>query len=106
MAARFSPCGTMFATGGYDQKVGFNFFFILISCLAQLSEEFQVFLWNVYGECENFSMLGGHTGTVMDLHFNTDARFVLRVHSLILYYTGKAAPQFFQNFREKCLHPF
>jgi len=35
------------------------------SCLA--------ILWNVYGECENFSVLKGHTGAVMDLHFATDA---------------------------------
>lgn len=52
MTARFSHCGTMFASGGYDQKI---------------------FLWNTYGDCENFALLSGHTGTVMDLHFNADA---------------------------------
>lgn len=37
-------------------------------------------LWNVYGECENFATLKGHTGAVMELHYNTDGRFVcLRV---------------------------
>jgi len=29
-------------------------------------------LWSVYGECENFAVMTGHTGAVMDLHFNTD----------------------------------
>ena len=29
-------------------------------------------LWNVYGECENFGVLSGHTGAVMDLQFSTD----------------------------------
>lgn len=33
-------------------------------------------LWNVYGECENFATLKGHSGAVMELHYNTDGRFV------------------------------
>ncbi|CAL1287098.1 unnamed protein product, partial [Larinioides sclopetarius] len=28
--------------------------------------------WNVYGECENFAVLSGHTGAVLDLKFSTD----------------------------------
>jgi Prp8 binding protein len=28
--------------------------------------------WGVYGECENFAVLKGHTGAVMELHFATD----------------------------------
>uniref|UniRef100_A0A2C9K7X2 Uncharacterized protein n=1 Tax=Biomphalaria glabrata TaxID=6526 RepID=A0A2C9K7X2_BIOGL len=28
--------------------------------------------WTVYGECENFAMLKGHTGAIMDVHFSTD----------------------------------
>lgn len=29
-------------------------------------------LWNVYGECENVSMMTGHTGAIMEAHFSTD----------------------------------
>lgn len=29
-------------------------------------------LWSVYGECENISVLTGHTGAVMELHFSRD----------------------------------
>lgn len=29
-------------------------------------------LWSVYGECENISVLTGHTGAVTELHFTTD----------------------------------
>lgn len=29
-------------------------------------------LWSVYGECENVSMMTGHTGAVMEAHFSTD----------------------------------
>lgn len=28
--------------------------------------------WAVYGECENFAILKGHTGAVMELQFSTD----------------------------------
>ncbi|KAK6740429.1 hypothetical protein RB195_008723 [Necator americanus] len=55
-AARFSTDGTCLATAGFDQKI---------------------FLWNVYGECENFSLLRGHTGAVMDVHFNTDSSLLV-----------------------------
>lgn len=54
-SARFSTDGTCLASGGFDQKI---------------------FLWNVYGDCENFSTLRGHNGAVMDLNFNTDSRLV------------------------------
>uniref|UniRef100_A0A8R1DEA0 WD_REPEATS_REGION domain-containing protein n=1 Tax=Caenorhabditis japonica TaxID=281687 RepID=A0A8R1DEA0_CAEJA len=52
----FSPDGTCLATSGYDQKI---------------------FLWNVYGECENFSVISGHSGAIMDLKFNTDAGYLM-----------------------------
>jgi Prp8 binding protein len=30
-------------------------------------------IWSVYGECENLSVMSGHTGAVMELHFTPDA---------------------------------
>lgn len=29
-------------------------------------------MWNVYGECENVSVMTGHTGAVMEAHFSPD----------------------------------
>lgn len=29
-------------------------------------------LWNVYGECENISLMSGHSGAVMEMHFSPD----------------------------------
>ena len=35
-----------------------------------------VVLWNTYGDCDNIAVMKGHSGAVMDLHFNTDGRSV------------------------------
>ena len=39
-------------------------------------------LWNVYGECENFAVLKGHTGAVMEIHFSLDGRWGLTLSDL------------------------
>lgn len=45
-----------------------------VSVQHQDQEIFHLFpdFWTVYGECENFTVLKGHTGAVMDLEFSTD----------------------------------
>jgi len=55
-SAKFHPEGQLIASAGFDR---------------------QIFLWNVYGECENFATLTGHTGAVMELQFNTDGSHIL-----------------------------
>ncbi|CAH1115958.1 unnamed protein product [Phaedon cochleariae] len=47
----FHPEGQYMASSGFDRKI---------------------FIWSVYGECENISVMTGHTGAVTELHFNTD----------------------------------
>lgn len=49
--ARFHPAGDTLASAGFDRLI---------------------YLWNVYGECENFAVLKGHTGAVMEIHFSLD----------------------------------
>lgn len=34
-------------------------------------------LWSVYGECENISVMTGHTGAVTELHFTTDGANII-----------------------------
>jgi len=36
---------------------------------------FVLVLWNVYGECENWMSMKGHTGAVLSLRFSTDDRW-------------------------------
>ena len=33
-------------------------------------------LWNTYGECENYAVLKGHTGAVLEVQWNYDGRCV------------------------------
>ncbi|KRT79310.1 translation initiation factor eIF2A, partial [Oryctes borbonicus] len=47
----FHPEGQYLASSGFDRRI---------------------FLWSVYGECENLSVMSGHTGAVMELHFSSD----------------------------------
>ncbi|KJH44192.1 lipoyltransferase and lipoate-protein ligase [Dictyocaulus viviparus] len=87
--ARFSSDGTCLASAGFDQKAPImlltghedEIFTARFSsdgtCLASAGLDQKIFLWNVYGECENFSVLRGHTGAVMDVHFNTDSSLLI-----------------------------
>lgn len=52
---KFHPEGRYLASSGFDR---------------------QIYLWNVYGECENISLMSGHTGAVMDMHFSTDGNTI------------------------------
>ncbi|XP_065222784.1 U5 small nuclear ribonucleoprotein 40 kDa protein [Planococcus citri] len=54
-SVKFHPEGKHLASAGYDR---------------------QIFMWNVYGECENIGTLSGHTGAVMELHFSTDGNYI------------------------------
>jgi len=46
---KFHPEGSILASSGFDR---------------------QIFLWNVYGECDNVSVMSGHTGAIVQLCFN------------------------------------
>eukprot|EP00164_Ancoracysta_twista_P010009 GFYU01014967.1.p1 GENE.GFYU01014967.1~~GFYU01014967.1.p1 ORF type:complete len:358 (-),score=109.62 GFYU01014967.1:83-1156(-) len=41
--------------------------------LASTSFDKQIFLWNTYGECENYMVLKGHTNAVLDVHWAMDS---------------------------------
>ena len=33
-------------------------------------------LWRTYGQCENYGILSGHKGAIMDLHWSRDSRVI------------------------------
>ncbi|KAF7990258.1 hypothetical protein HCN44_000063 [Aphidius gifuensis] len=40
--------------------------------LASTGFDRQIFIWNVYGECENIGVMSGHSGAILDMHFSAD----------------------------------
>lgn len=48
---KFGPYGDILASAGFDR---------------------QIFLWNVFGECENIACLPGHTGSISQICFTKD----------------------------------
>ena len=43
-------------------------------------------LWNVYGECENYTVLKGHSGCVLELSFSPDGRQVVLIEMVTKHY--------------------
>ncbi|KFY57981.1 hypothetical protein V496_06277 [Pseudogymnoascus sp. VKM F-4515 (FW-2607)] len=52
-AAKFNPEGNYIASGSMDRSI---------------------MLWRTYGDCENYGILNGHKGAVLDLHWSRDSR--------------------------------
>lgn len=53
---RFSPDGQHLATAGMDTNI---------------------FLWDVYGECDNYALLEGHKNAVLEVCWNYDGGEVI-----------------------------
>lgn len=52
------------------------------TCLASAGFDQQIFLWNIYGDCENFSTLKGHKGSVMEGNIYYICYFIIVVFSV------------------------
>ncbi|CAK9301047.1 unnamed protein product [Gordionus sp. m RMFG-2023] len=52
---KFSSDGTYFASGGFER---------------------QIFLWNTFDNHDNFAVIPGHLGAILDINFNTDGDLV------------------------------
>ena len=39
--------------------------------------DFTADLWNVYGECENYAVMKGHSGAIMEIHYSADNRYTV-----------------------------
>lgn len=75
---KFHPNGATLASSGFDRLICkiliITLVMVQVVCCSSLSFLFAVVLWNVYGDCENYATLKGHSGAVMELHYNTDGR--------------------------------
>ncbi|TPX63713.1 hypothetical protein SpCBS45565_g06385 [Spizellomyces sp. 'palustris'] len=52
-SCKFSPSGRQLASGSFDQMI---------------------YLWNAFGECDNYMALKGHTGAVLEVQWSHDGR--------------------------------
>jgi Prp8 binding protein len=59
-SCKFSPDGKHLASGSFDK---------------------QIYLWNVYGECENFMVLKGHQNAVLEVQWSADGGNVFSASS-------------------------
>ena len=41
---------------------------------ASMFSSVYVDLWNVYGECENYCVLKGHQGSILEIDYSNDGR--------------------------------
>ncbi|EGO55913.1 hypothetical protein NEUTE1DRAFT_148308 [Neurospora tetrasperma FGSC 2508] len=54
-AAKFDPTGNLIASGSMDRTI---------------------MLWRTYGDCENYGVLNGHKGAILDLHWSRDSEIL------------------------------
>lgn len=67
---------TMLLSGHKDEIYGLQFS-PGGDVIASGSKDKHVFLWRVYGSCENFMVLKGHKNAVLELHWTTDAEKIV-----------------------------
>ena len=76
--SRFHPGGQTIASAGFDRDI---------------------FLWNVFGDCENFAVLKGHSAPILDMHYTPDGETLVtcsadKLVSLWDYETGAKVKKF------------
>lgn len=68
---KFHPDGQCLVSSGFDRQIC-KFFHPTLYLWFVNNLFLSTVLWNVYGECENFAVLSGHTGAIMDMQLSTD----------------------------------
>ena len=68
-AAKFSPDGKTIASGGFDRSI------CACSARGRRADQGRSFspadLWNTFGQCDNFAVLNGSKGAILDLQWST-----------------------------------
>ena len=71
-AARFDPAGHLIASGSMDRSISTPNYIAALT--DRVTDKCSVVLWRTYGQCENYGVLTGHKGAILDLHWSRDSR--------------------------------
>jgi Prp8 binding protein len=71
-AVRFDPSGHHIASGAFDRTIRKS----PPSSGVDLLTRGVVVLWNTYGDCDNYGLMEGHKGAVLDLRWSRDSRMI------------------------------
>lgn len=68
-ASRFNPSGTVLASASADMKICkiFQKHFLLLN--------HNLVFWRLVNDCENFLVLKGHQGTILDIAWSADGQY-------------------------------
>jgi Prp8 binding protein len=70
--ARFDPTGNLIASGSMDRSISMlQWRTVKVKCTNT-----GIVLWRTYGDCENYGVLNGHKGAVLDLQWSRDSEIV------------------------------
>jgi len=75
-ATRFDPTGQHIASGSMDRSICEEQAHPRDKIKMLISLFINLVLWNTYGPCENYGVLTGHKGAVLDLHWSRDSRMI------------------------------
>ncbi|KAL9040627.1 MAG: hypothetical protein Q9214_004409 [Letrouitia sp. 1 TL-2023] len=72
-ATRFDPTGNLIASGSMDRSIST----IRLSTEPRsYADVYTLVLWRTYGQCENYGVLTGHKGAVLDLHWSRNSEVI------------------------------
>ncbi len=74
-ATRFDPTGQHIASGSMDRSISAHHRGDSGTFGQQLTS-ILIVLWRTYGQCDNYGVLTGHKGAVLDLHWSRDSRVI------------------------------
>lgn len=72
-SAKFDPTGNLIASGGMDRSISMSLFLTLRIHEVVLTV---TVLWRTYGDCENYGVLTGHRGAILDLQWSRDSEIL------------------------------
>ncbi|RUO96637.1 WD40-repeat-containing domain protein [Jimgerdemannia flammicorona] len=84
-SCRFDPSGQHIASAGFDRQIRtFSKILTVIEYTAFSRSKIKnnmkilaaVVLWNTYGDCVNYGLIKGHTGSIMELNWSRDGSHI------------------------------